>query len=201
MPPHRQAVSVTCKPMATVIKILSVVCLSTLLACNNQADTEKSVPSKTSHQVSCVPYYQFDEIEHYFLNMEEDKLWDIEQKRKKTEKEKGQLELLIQFTPDKLSDTTILKNIEKLDFVKKIIPADKFNQINEIFCQRKHNEAYAMACIAIYRDILVFKKEKKIIGTAKLCFSCDQSVITGTTLNTEEFGQSGDYKKLFQLLH
>lgn len=78
---------------------------------------------------------------------------------------------------------------------------DKFKQVNETFCQRKHQESYAMTCIAVYRDILVFKKENKIIGTAKLCFSCDQNVITGTQHNTDEFGQSGDYAKLFKLLH
>jgi hypothetical protein len=187
--------------MATVFKFLSVICLLTLLACNNQADTQKSVQPKTADNVACKPYYQFDKIEHYFLIIEEDKLWKIEEKKTKTAKEKRQLELLIQYTPDKLSDTIILKDIEKIDFVKKEVPVDKFKKINEIFCQRKHNEVYALACIAIYRDILVFKKENKIIGTAKLCFSCDQSVITGTKLNTEEFGQSGDYKKLFQLLH
>jgi len=189
------------RTMATVIKVLSVGCLMTVLACNNHSNTEKSIPPKTTYQVACTPYFQFDKVDHYFLNMDHDKLWDIEQKKIKTEKEKKQLELLIQYTPDKLSDTTILKNIDKLDFVKKEISADKFTQINEIFCLRKHKDLYWLSCIAEYRDILVFKKENEIIGIAKICFSCDQNVITGTTLNTEEFGQSGDYKKLLHLLH
>ena len=154
-----------------------------------------------SDNIACNHYFKFDKVEHYFLNIEEDKLWKIEEKKTQTEKEKRQLNLLIQHALSKISDTGILKDIDKLDFVKKEVPVDKLKQINEIFCERKHNEVYALACIAIYRDILVFKKENKIIGTAKLCFSCDQSVITGTTLNTEEFGQSGDYKKLFRLLH
>jgi hypothetical protein len=187
--------------MERVFKFLSFICLLTLLACNNQANTKKSVQPKTAQNVTCKPYYQFDNIDHYFLNIDEDTLWKIEEKKTKTTKEKRQLELLIKYTLNKLSDTFILKNFEKLDFVKKEIHVDKFNQINEIFCQRKHKEVYVTSCIAIYRDILVFKKENKIIGTAKLCFSCDQSILTGTTLNTEEFGQSGDYKKLFQLLH
>lgn len=187
--------------METVFKFISLICLLTLLACNNQTDTRKSVQPKTVAKVACKPYYQFDRIEHYFLNIEEDELWKIEEKKTKTEKEKQLLELLIQYAPDKLSDTAILKDIEKLGFVKKEISTDKFKKINEVFCQNKHEKVYAMACIAVYRDILVFKKENKIVGTAKLCFGCDQSVITGTTLSTEEFGQSGDYKKLFQLLH
>ncbi len=187
--------------MTTVNKILSIFCLLMLLGCNNQINKKESTTIAAPNEVVCNPYFQFDKIDHYFLNIEEEKLWNIEQKKKKTANEKKQLELLIKYTPDKLSDTAVLDNIDKLDFIRKEISADKFNQINEIFCQRKHKEVTASACIAIYRDILVFKKENKIIGTAKLCFSCDQCVITGTRLNTEEFGQSGDYGKLYKLLH
>lgn len=186
--------------MATIIKFVSGFCLLIISACNSHTDTTKSVTPKSTNQVTCIPYFEFDHIDHYRLNMDEDELWDIEQKKIKTEKEKGQLELLIQYTPDKLSDSSILRNIEKLGFVKNEVPADKFTQIKEIFCQRKHKEVYWLSCVAVYRDILVFKKENEIIGIAKICFSCDQNVISGTTLNTEEFGQSGDYKKLLQLL-
>ena len=55
--------------------------------------------------------------------------------------------------------------------------------------------------VAFYRDILVFKKENKTVGVAKVCFGCSQSIITGTKLNTQEFGQSGDYGRLKKLLY
>ena len=111
------------------------------------------------------------------------------------------MELLLQRTPDKLVDSTMIKELEKLDFVKKDIPTDKFGEINEIFCQRIHTENLHKMCITVYRDILVFKKRNRTIGFAKLCFDCNQNVITGTALNTDEFGQSGDYEKLYKILH
>lgn len=157
--------------------------------------------SPTGNQKTCTPYFQFDKIEHYYLDIEENNIWDIEKKKNKTNKEKKQLELLIEYIPEKLSDTLVLKDIDKLDFVKKGIPTNKFKQINEIFCQRNHDETIALACIAVYRDILIFKKNNKIVGTAKICFDCDQNIITGTKVNTDEFGQSGDYSKLYKLLH
>jgi|SRR5688572_9430095 len=172
--------------MMTVSKTIATIFLMVLLSCSSS--TRK-------------PYFQFDKIEHYYLDIEENKIWDIENKKSKTNKEKRQIELLVQDTPDKLSDSSVLKAIDKFDFVRKEIPTSKFGQINEIFSQRNHREVEAMSCVAIYRDILVFKKDNEIIGTAKICFSCNQKVITGAKFNTGEFGQSGDYGKLYKLLH
>jgi hypothetical protein len=58
-----------------------------------------------------------------------------------------------------------------------------------------------IACIAIYRDILVFRNHGKICGIAKVCFKCGIHVIVGTESKTDEFGQAGDYNKLNQLLN
>ena len=110
------------------------------------------------------------------------------------------LGLLIQHTLNTLSDTIELHNIDEIGYVKQKIVENKFEKLNQIFCERKHKEALAMAYIAIYRDILVFKKNGRIIGTAKICFECNQDVITATSKNTNEFGQSGDYEKLYKLL-
>jgi hypothetical protein len=103
--------------------------------------------------------------------------------------------------PGKLTDTSILKDIEKLDFIKTEISSNKFDQFNDIFCERQHKENNTSICAPVYRDILLFKKGNKIIGIAKLCFTCHQFIIIGTSLSTEEFGQSGDFEKLYKLLH
>ena len=194
-----KALTVTSKPVTIHSKLLTFVFLTTLFGCNSQADKQKSnLSGKTA---DCKPYFSYDKVEHYYFDISEDAIMKIQEKEKKSDKETKQLELLIQYTPDKLSDTTVLENIDKIGFVKKEVPKSKFDQLDQILCERKHKEALAMSCIAIYRDILVFKQNWKIVGTAKLCFECDQNVITGTTRNTEEFGQSGDYRKLYKLLH
>jgi len=156
---------------------------------------------QTTSQNTCKPYFDYDELDHFFLNIDDTTLWNTEKKDSKTLKEKKQLDLLLQWTPEKISDSIVVKNLEGLDFVKTDISPDMFGEINKIFCERKHKEVFMNSCIAEYRDILIFKKTNKIIGIAKLCFSCEQSVIIRTTFNTSEFGQSGDYKKLYDLLH
>jgi hypothetical protein len=135
------------------------------------------------------------------MAIEEGRIWQMESKKRKTDAEKLQLALLLDYTPDTLSDTGILSGIEKLGFVKQEVPRTKFGELDRIFCERKHKDPIALSCIAIYRDILVFRKNGRITGTTKICFGCLQHVIAGTTRNTSEFGQSGDYNKLKFLLH
>ncbi len=151
--------------------------------------------------VECKPYFQFDHVEHYYLNIDEDAIWKKYDKKKKTKREKKQLDLLLQQMPEKLSDSGILNNIEYTGFEKKVISKSKFGRLNQIFCERKHEDPTLTTCIAIYRDILVFRNDRKVVGVAKICFECGRDVIAGSIQNTEEFGQSGDYEKLFNLLH
>jgi hypothetical protein len=58
----------------------------------------------------------------------------------------------------------------------------------------------ASACIYVYNDILIFKKEGEVIGTAKICFGCGAHQIRGTQVGTLAFGQDGDYKTLEKIL-
>jgi hypothetical protein len=173
--------------MKFLAKSLSTILLISLAAC-----------SSNNH---CKPYFQFNQVEHYYLDIDEMELLAIEQKRNKTKKEAIQLKLLIQSTPDTNLHTSILKDIKQSGFRKKVVAASKIPQLKEIFCERRHEDVWSTTCMAIYRDILIFKQTGKIIGTAKICFDCGDSVITGAVVSTTEFGQSGDFGKLYQLLH
>ncbi len=185
--------------MTTYYKLLTLILLTTIWGCNNQAEKNKSVTVKNN--TNCKPYFIYEKVEHYYYNISEDEISKIKERKKKSNEEIKKIELLIQYTPDKLSDTVVLQNIDKIGFVKKDLVMNKFEQLDLIFCEKKHKETTKMACTAIYRDILVFKQSNKIVGIAKICFQCRDNVITGTHRNTIEFGQSGDYEKLFKLLH
>jgi len=184
--------------MRLAFRILTYLSLVVVLGCNNQPTKQK--PSVNKAQTECKPYFQFDEVEHYYQAFEEDSLWDLSEKEKPTAKEKMQVEILLDDAFRQFSDTSIVKSMVEIGFTKTQISPTNFERLNNLFCERKHADAVYAACIAVYRDVLVFKKNNKIVGTAKICFDCDQSVIMGTTLNTEEFGQSGDYQKLYKIL-
>jgi len=91
--------------------------------------------------------------------------------------------------------------MDKIGYNKKEIPKKKFTEIDKIFTEKTINENSSYTCIPIYRDILVFKNIGKVIGIAKICFSCRQHRIIGTDLNNDNFGQNGDYEKLEALLN
>lgn len=174
--------------MTTSNKILTIAFFAIIVACNNLTE-------------NCKLYFQFDHVEHYFLDIPEDEVVKTAQKTNKTEMESRQLQLLTDYFPETLADTIHLKDLEKMSFVKTDLSTDKFEALNTIFCERHHQYPVVSACMAIYRDLLVFKKGNKTIGIAKICFDCGKHVITGTALNTKDFGQSGDYDKLYDILH
>ena len=108
-------------------------------------------------------------------------------------------EILTKYKPISLNDT-ILNYFQKYGFEKQKIDLSKFESVKDIFQLKKHERLDLYRCLPVYRDILIFKNKNQIIGTAKICFSCDEHVISGTEIDTEYFGQSGEYKKLFKIL-
>jgi hypothetical protein len=186
--------------MVNVLRVLFICSLLTIISCNDQAN-KSPIETQTTIPSTCIPYFEYDQLDHYYISIDHDKLWDMENKKTRTPQEEQQIELLLQQTPDKLSDSFVLNDLEKLDFIKKEISPAMFGENSKIFCERKHKDVFALSCVVEYRDILIFKKKNKITGIAKICFGCNQKVITGATSNTSEFGQSGDYEKLNNLLH
>ncbi|MDF2438494.1 MAG: hypothetical protein K0Q95_2870 [Bacteroidota bacterium] len=186
--------------MKAAVLSLNCLILLSLLACNTSTETiNKTIGIENK---GCKPYFDFDKIEHYYLNISEDKVYNPDSINDKTEKEKRKLDLLTNLaSPQKLADTSEFANLESFDFTKAEVPSAKFDLINGLFCEKTHENAQYSACAPVYRDILIFRKDAKIVGMAKICFTCDQHVIVGTTRNTEEFGQSGDYDKLKNILH
>ena len=86
-------------------------------------------------------------------------------------------------------------------YSKQMIPAAYHAAIETIFSEKNTSNNWVAACEPIYRDILIFKQSNKIVGVAKLCFECHQHQILGTSVNTEMFGQDGDWEKLEMLLN
>jgi hypothetical protein len=163
--------------------------LTCLIACNSKPKN------------NCKPYFEFDAIEHYSIIIslkEEIKLLDRDSL---SAAELRLNDVLFQPKRTRLADTIDLIRLEEIGFKKKIVESSKFEIVNSVFCFREHGESLSTACDPVYRDVLIFKKRGQIIGTAKICFHCNYHVIAGASVNTDGFGQSGDYKKLYHLLY
>jgi len=146
-------------------------------------------------------YFEFDELIHYCININEAALEELEFKKEPTG-----LELLLQdilfknHPPKNLSDIKFIESLEELGFIKKIVETQNFAAINDLFKVHNNKNIDEPYCGAVYRDVLIFYNQSKIIGIAKLCFSCGHFHIVGTEKDTSNFSSLGALKKLHELL-
>ncbi|MGX9987496.1 hypothetical protein [Chryseobacterium sp. POL2] len=145
-------------------------------------------------------FFNFDVIEYYHTKIPEDKAMDLFDSQNKSQIDKLKFDIIIGEKPENLNNLKFITSLSEIGFTRSQIPQSKFKEINQIFTEKTVYENYAAACVAVYRDILVFKKNKKIIGFCKICFDCRLFRIIGTNANTENFGQDGDFEKLSNLL-
>lgn len=145
-------------------------------------------------------FFEFDAIDYYNSDLEESKIDDLSDNKSMSGIDSLNMEIILGDVPKDLSDLAFIDNLHKIGYKKSVVDNSKFNDINKIFVEKTVRENFATACINIYRDILIFKKNGKVVGTAKICFGCMANQITGTNANTETFGMDGDYEKLAKLL-
>ncbi|GEN72524.1 hypothetical protein [Chryseobacterium lathyri] len=146
-------------------------------------------------------YFDYDVIDHYHISIDENAVMILDSSQNRSKKDQLKLDILINKTSKDINDTEFIKSLEKIGFKKSVIKTQNFKKINEIFIEKTVSENIEYACVPIYRDILIFKKQKAIIGIAKICFDCHQKHIVGTNANTEDFGQDDDYPKLLQVIN
>ena len=176
-----------------------------LVSCNKNIETQEIQQPKIEVK-NCVTkigeeYFDYDNLTHYYSKISHDELFDIAEKENLNEKEKFINDFILSNFPKKVTQTEFLSKITNYGFVKskKVIDLDT---LNEVFRYKEFDlkQIEEMACVAEYRDLLIFKKKKKIVGIAKICFECNQSQILGTEINTDYFGQCGDFTKLENLI-
>lgn len=153
---------------------------------------------------SCTPgkkqYFDFDEIDHYQIKIHDSVITKLYNDTLKSKLDLLKIKIIAGNTPKNISDLSFIDKLEEMGFKRTVVDTSKFKAIESIFLEKEAQYPVYMACETAYRNILIFKKNNKVIGTAKICFSCMQSDIKGTTANTDNFGQDGDYAKLEAIL-
>ena len=168
------------------------------LSCSEKTETTKnndeSLSEVTEPRQPGKAFFDFDKVEYYFNDISEQDAENLSVKDKPSKKETILSKLLGE---DNMKYTD---ELEKYDFEKTIMSNYKLDSISKIFSENPCKTGYVEACIPVYRDIFIFKKNEKIVGKAKVCFGCRLYSIEGTKLNTENFGQCGDFEKLEKLI-
>lgn len=149
-------------------------------------------------------YFEYDNLEYYYKNIDEDELYNLtvnsDSLKISLKQKELNLNIITRRYPENVNHKSFLKELIDYNYLKVKIKEKDFDFINEIFKENNCEGGVVMACAPIYRDVLVFYKENKVVGIAKICFGCRQSYIVGTTKNTENFGHCGDFEKLKSLL-
>jgi len=154
----------------------------------------------TKEQADKISYFDFDEVIHYSLDISDYEILQLIDIDNKSVQDSLLIEAILDPKPTSIEDSDFFENLKNSGFAIQTINEDYHSRIDHIFSEKNHEESFASACIPFYRDYLLFKQNNKPIGIAIICFTCSQTEIFGTDRNTSDFGQSGDYAKLYSIL-
>jgi hypothetical protein len=146
------------------------------------------------------PFFKFDQIEFYHTPIAKDSLLVIEMKQDKSKKEKALLQIVTGDVPVSIKDTLFIKNMEILNFKKEILDPKIHSKISHLFSFRETGQPFVSKSNAEYLDVLIFRKNKRIVGMAKVSFEGLKHQMIGERYNDSKFGQSGEYKELENIL-
>lgn len=170
--------------------------------CNtiNEKSKSKINHNQKLSQAHGKQFFDYDEIDYFFNDYGEEQIGHLYDNQSKSELDSLRMGVVLGNIPKNIPDLSFIKQLDQIGYKERRVDKSKFASINKLFVEKAAEENVVTACIYVYRDILIFKKNKKIIGTAKVCFGCMAHEITGTNANTENFGKDGDYEKLGDLL-
>ncbi len=145
-------------------------------------------------------YFNYDSVIYYHINFHDSSLPDLNYRNDESILDSLKREVILGQTPKDTNDLMSLDKLEKMGFQKRNLDNALFSRIDSVFSEKTPEEILTTACGQIYRDILIFKQAKAIVGIAKICFSCGDHIIVGTSVKTEGFEQNGAYSKLKDIL-
>lgn len=177
--------------MRKYIFIITAIIIS---SCNN-AKKEEIVNTKVVKK-ELKPFFDSDKIDHYYLNFSEDDFTKFTAKDLKSRKDKEFASLFMGFFPELIPVKDFETTLLKFNYKKSNLSFKQEKEIEKIFSDKDSLQNSGYACVAEYRDIFLFRKDKKTIGVAKVCFKCGRFDIIGSKLDTSGFGLWSELDKL-----
>ncbi len=171
-------------------------------SCKPSSEKQDKKPHKqeTIQPIPEKKFFDYTTIDYYKTTLNEFEALHLFDKQLKTKLDSIQFGVLLGAIPSTISDTAFIAKLPQLGYEKSIVKTTKFDRIDAIFKEKKSTESIETACVEVYRHLLVFRKNNKVVGIAKICFGCRANQIKGTQANTENFGQDGDYEALQKIL-
>lgn len=149
-------------------------------------------------------FFDFDTIEYYSLNKSKER--KIIENNRKGIKDSIVNNILYSEFPDKLDNDVFYKTINSNGFSKFQLSQKDAEYLREdVLVEKSSFKIFEFnnACAPEYRDLLVFRKNNKTSGIAKICLSCGQFyfISSKNNINTKDFGTEKDYESLKELFN
>ena len=147
------------------------------------------------------PFFDFDEVIHYEFPISSQEYEDLI--LADTLPEKSKLLSIIFHNACPVTQEEKIKFKEALEAVDKeesTIKPKWHDELNSVFSEKKCDDMRVNSCAPIYRDIFIFKKNKKEIGMAKICFECQLFSISNKEAITDCFNQNGELSRLKKII-
>lgn len=180
--------------MKKYIFIITAIIIS---SCNNSkkenTNNEKGVKKELR------PFFDSDEINHYYLGSTSDFEHLFNDNAKQTEKKKEFSTFFYGYYPKNV-EKSFENLLLKYDYKKSDLSIKQQKQIQNVFSEKDSIQTDGYACIAEYRDIFIFRKKEKTIGIAKICFKCGRFQIIGSKIDTQYFGLWSELDKLKKIV-
>jgi len=155
-------------------------------------------------------WFDYDEVEYYHLSNDDFKLLNQELYSQKDDRykndplrqEKEELrntfeDIVYYQTFSRMADTNMLYQLKALKFIEMPLHSDKYAILDKIFINKENSsDDVTKKCKSIFRDIIVFKKNKQYVGIVKICFSCEEIITSNPLLKHYAFGNNGEYEIL-----
>jgi len=175
-------------------KYIFIIIAILALSCNNSKKSNIENDKVAKRELR--PFFDSDEIDHYYVNYTLDDVLDIIDKDRTSQKNKELSDLFMGYFPDSIQKYDFEKFLLSYHYKKSVLSLHQQKEIEDVFSQKDSLQMSGYACVAEYRDIFLFKKRKKTIGIAKICFKCGRFQIVGSKLDTEGFGLWTELDKL-----
>lgn len=147
-------------------------CVSCFIRCTKNNTSENSALPTTDFTCNAGELH-FDKVEAYTISYED--LLIIQNRRPQSDNDKLLDRIVNYFPVDNLKETDSAKLVA-IGFTSKNLNKEDYQYLCDLFKERFVYED-TTACAPIFRDILLFKEKQKLIGLAKVCYSCGHSVV------------------------
>jgi len=166
------------------------------VATANNVDTQKQLEP----QIIGPKFFDYDAIDYYTIILGDSEVHTLFSNKSRSKLDSIKMGVIRGYIPNDIKDLSFIDQLEKMGYQKTSTAPSKFKSMDSIFVKKTATNHEVYACIHVYRDILIFKKSNKVVGTAKICFHCMGQQIKGPKTNSRNFVQNEDFDRLETLL-